>query len=178
MSVKRTLIPVFGARRHAPLRQGAMLGRNRPWGFPTLPARALPPLPTRGAHAITWQYSHADYARVPWCGPVAVGRDVPIAPPRHRRGARLGIPQNSHARLSHTTTGHAHYPGRRDGRPPGLPARALPPLRSRGMRTPLPTRNSRGHIRSRGVHAITHAHYTRAIRTPYAPNLDNRPARA
>ena len=24
--------------------------------------------------------------------PVAVGRDVPIAPPRHRRGARLGIP--------------------------------------------------------------------------------------
>ena len=32
-------------------------------------------------------------ARAPWCGPVAVGRDVPIAPPRHRRGARLGIPR-------------------------------------------------------------------------------------
>ena len=34
-------------------------------------------------------------ARAPWscalsCG-LAVGRDVPIAPPRHRRGARLGI---------------------------------------------------------------------------------------
>ena len=26
----------------------------------------------------------------PSCG-LAVGRDVPIAPPRHRRGARLGI---------------------------------------------------------------------------------------
>ena len=29
-------------------------------------------------------------SRAPWCGPVAVGRDVPIAPPRQRRGARLG----------------------------------------------------------------------------------------
>ena len=29
--------------------------------------------------------------RAPVPGPVAVGRDVPIAPPRHRRGARLGI---------------------------------------------------------------------------------------
>ncbi len=28
-------------------------------------------------------------------GPVAVGRDVPIAPPRHRRGARLGLPHPS-----------------------------------------------------------------------------------
>ena len=31
---------------------GAMVGRNRPWGFPTLPARALPPLRTAITHAI------------------------------------------------------------------------------------------------------------------------------
>ena len=32
-------------------------------------------------------------ARASWCGPVAVGRDVPIAPPRHRRGAWFCIPR-------------------------------------------------------------------------------------
>ena len=42
---------------------GAMVGRHRPWGLPTLPARALPPLHT--------QNSHADYARVPLpCAPL------------------------------------------------------------------------------------------------------------
>ena len=46
--------------------------------------RAAPPVP-RGA--VSWS-----------CG-LAVGRDVPIAPPRRWRGARLGIVQNSHAHL-------------------------------------------------------------------------------
>ena len=89
-------------------------------------------------------------ARAPWSGPVAVGRDVPIAPPRHRRGARLGtvhtlrvlhaaacqrglparaaIPHGHGARALPVS---ARHPGRRDGRPPGLPARALPPLHTR-----------------------------------------------
>ena len=31
---------------------GAMRGRYRPWGFPTLPASALPPLPTQNSHRI------------------------------------------------------------------------------------------------------------------------------
>ena len=120
---------------------------------PPVPRRhALPPLPTRGAHAITRQYSHADYARVPWCGPVAVGRDVPIAPPRHRRGARLGIPRT--LRVLHASAlsaarcaagprtrrdviiappfTHAHYPWRIT-RAARWGHRALPPLHSRIM---------------------------------------------
>ena len=39
--------------------------------------------------------SRALAPRAPSPCPVAVGRDVPIAPPRHRRGARLGIPPPS-----------------------------------------------------------------------------------
>ena len=43
-------------RAHCPWRLatpgGALVGSNRPWGFPTLPARALPPLRTAITHAI------------------------------------------------------------------------------------------------------------------------------
>ena len=84
--------------------------------------------------------------RVPWCGPVAVGRDVPIAPPRHRRGARLGIPRPFAAPLRRDPVAMrprsfppplrpriipAHYPGGAMGRPSGLPTRALPAITPR-----------------------------------------------
>ena len=97
--------PVVRSRDHAqPIAHytRALPGRRdgRP---PGLPARALPPLRPRNSHAIR--------RRTPWCGPVAVGRDVPIAPPRHRRGARLGIPRHRRVPLP------CAPPGRRDGRP-------------------------------------------------------------
>ena len=89
------------------------------------------------------------------CG-MAVGRDVPIASPRHRRGAWLGIPRPRCAypscdsrptahyplvmRMSlRTQNSHRHYartlPGRRDG--------DIAPYRryTRKIRTPLPTRH-------------------------------------
>ena len=37
---------------HAHYPGGAMIGRHRPWGLPTLPARALPPLHTQNSHTI------------------------------------------------------------------------------------------------------------------------------
>ena len=110
------------------------------------------PLPTR---KIRTRITPVSRGRVPWCGPVAVGRDVPIAPPRHRRGARLGIEHTlrvlhaaalSAARCAagprtrrdviiasplRTQYSHGALPGRCDGRPPGLPARALPPVHTR-----------------------------------------------
>ena len=81
-------------------------------------------------------------ARAPRSCPVAVGRDVPIAPPR--RGAVRGSASRPLARpvahrphrpalLPAPRCAHHPYtralPRRRDGCPPGLPARALPPLR-------------------------------------------------
>ena len=99
-----------------------------------------------------------------------------LAPPRHRRGARLGIPHTLrvlHAaacqrglpargtvrgRAAHPARCHdraAIYPralpGRRDARPPGLPARALPPLHP-----PCHTQYSR-------------SHYPRALPTRHCP---------
>ena len=50
------------------------------------PRRAPRPAPHRRAPR------HAPRGRPRGSCPVAVWRDVPIAPPRHRRGARLGIP--------------------------------------------------------------------------------------
>ena len=48
--------------------------------------------------------------RSPLPCPVAVGRDVPIAPPRQRRGARLGIPHT--LRVLHATACQRGLPAR------------------------------------------------------------------
>ena len=72
-------------------------------------ARITPPVRTRPCAR----------CRAPWCGPVAVGRDVPIAPPR--RIARGGSPPRcvawrcaifaiTHAKFARPR-GDAHYPG-------------------------------------------------------------------
>ena len=69
-----------------------MLGRNRPWGVPTLPARAAAPLPVAARHRGA-RLGIPRRCRAHRPCPVAVGRDVPIAPPRvaaRHRGARLG----------------------------------------------------------------------------------------
>ena len=78
-----------------------------------------------------------------------------LAPPRHRRGTRLGIPRITHAgcarhiraAITHgalrTTTGHAHYPGG-------------------AMGTSRPT-------------AITHAHYPRALHPRITRGPPHRP---
>ena len=60
------------------------------------------------------------------CG-LAVGRDVLIAPPRHRRGARLGIVR----RCAVPWCGPVAVG--RDAWPPGLPARAAAPHRPRWL---------------------------------------------
>ena len=67
-----------------------------PWvrsrcGRARCPHRAAAP----SARCAAWRPAPLPPPRVPLpvprgCGPVAVGRDVPIAPPRHRRGARQG----------------------------------------------------------------------------------------
>ena len=73
-----------------------MLGRHRPWGSP--PSRLAPyrhytrKIRTRITPVSRCRAHHS-------CG-LAVGRDVPIAPPRHRRGARLGIPRPRRAAWS------------------------------------------------------------------------------
>ena len=133
-----------------------MFGRHRPWGLPTLPARAaitpawcarilpgrrdgrrpglparaLPPLhPRMASRAIARtplpRSTLVSRFRAPHSCPVAVGRDVPIAPPRHRRGAWLCL-------VSRCRTPHScPVAVGRDVWPPGLPARALPPLHPR-----------------------------------------------
>ena len=77
-----------------------------------LPARAAVPLPVAVRHRGA-RLGIVRTSRAPWCGPVAVGRDVPIAPPRHRRGARLGIARNSRvvlrARITHATLARARW---------------------------------------------------------------------
>ena len=51
-------------------RCGAMLGRHRPWGLPTLPARALPSLHPRGVrHHYTRALRRAPRLCPPWCSP-------------------------------------------------------------------------------------------------------------
>ena len=56
-----------------------LITRAARWGH-----RALPPLHPRNSPALPLA---APRGAVPWCGPVAVGRDVPIAPPRLARCA-------------------------------------------------------------------------------------------
>ncbi len=89
----------------------------------------------------------------PSCG-MAVGRDVPIAPPRHRRGARLGIPHFSHAhypRALCTATGRCGAIFARGGSPPRptaiTHAWCAPPLRTQ----------------------YSLAHYTRVVRAANTP---------
>ena len=84
----------------------------------------------------------APRCRAPHSRLVAVGRDVPIAPPRHRRGARLCIP----LLLVRTPLSHAHYPGGAMGtsRPTAItPANGIlrhhsRPVAVRHTRAPLP----------------------------------------
>ena len=153
---------------------GLAVGRDgrppHPWGLPTLPARAAAPR-CRAHHS---------------CG-LAVGRDVPIAPPCHRRGARLGIEHTlrvlhaaalSAARCAagprtrrdviiapplRTQYSHAHYPS---GAMVGRRASRLAPYRhyARDIRHHY-TRN----IRTRWLTAAPYRHYTREIRTQNSP---------
>ena len=102
-------VPLFSPRPVAPLPTRAALRAPTRTPSPRTPARApsprTPPVPRRRAQHSCGLAVGRDVPiapprprrppRVPLpvprgCGPVAVGRDVPIAPPRHRRGARLG----------------------------------------------------------------------------------------
>ena len=113
--------------------------------------------------------------------PVAVGRDVPIAPPRHRRGARLGMPRPVAARprsrpvvwcrgfAAEGVTGRRAlrgYRGRTETPPAKLSACATchyPRHLSHGA---LPTATGRcGAIGTSRPTAITHAKLARAVRT-------------
>ena len=91
---------------------------------------------------------------------MAVGRDVPIAPPRHRRGARLGIVHFSHV---HRSCPVAHYPAARwsAAGPPGS-RRHYP----RALRTGTGRCGAMGTSRPT---AITLAWGSRALRRPRAP---------
>ena len=84
------------------------------------------------------------------CG-LAVGRDVPIAPPRHRRGARLGIPQNSHDH------GARALPGRRD--------EDIAPYRhyTREIRAAISARVGRTPLRDNIRTQYSHANYPGAL---------------
>ena len=103
------------------------------------------------------------------CG-LAVGRDVPIAPPCHRRGARLGIGHTLrvlHAAALSAARCAAGPHTRRDGRPPGLPARAAIFPRA------LPTRITRaarwspvGAPHSRPTVITHHSCHTAELRAP------------
>ena len=115
----------------------------RPWGFPTLPARAASPhcrapwcgpvaariarasLPSPVAVPIARSICHA--VSLP-CGPVAVGRDVPPAPPRPVVRPHCRAPWCGPVAVG------------RDVRPPGLPARAAAPRRGARLGIPLPRR--------------------------------------
>ena len=94
---------------------------------PRVPLPCAPPVPRLRAHR-------------PY--PVAVGRDVPIAPPRHRRGARLCIPRATatpHRPLSLAVSAPPSHP--RITRAARWGHRALPPLHPRNSprcRAPLP----------------------------------------
>ena len=86
---QRVLLAIF----HAHYPGGAMFGR-----------RASRLVPYRHyTRAVCAAITHAHYTacaprgRAPWCGPVAVGRDVPIAPPR--LGAVRGLASRSRTPL-------------------------------------------------------------------------------
>ena len=129
--------------------------------------------------------------RAPWCGPVAVGRDVPIAPPRRWRGERLGIVQNSHAHLCvrRATAVRTPLPMRifrtRITRAARCPHRAAAPA-------PVAARHSRRHAIGavRGLASCeirtqySHAHYprgamgtSRPTAITHAPSPAHRPWR-
>ena len=118
-----------------------MLGRDaRPWGLPTRPwgLPTWPPgLPTRAA--VPRDHAHRPYpvarsrCQVPWSGPIAVGRDVPIAPPpyapiapyRHyAREVRTAITSAKYApplsRVAPAPTGTTCEKGRTSTRMPAL----------------------------------------------------------
>ena len=81
-------------------------------------------------------------ARVPWCGPVAVGRDVPIAPPRHCPRWLTAAVRGLASRIFRTQNSRRHYP------------RALPGRRDRDI---APYRHYTRALRMR----ITHMHRPR-----------------
>ena len=130
-----------------------MFGRHRPWGLPTLPARAaITPacalayypggamVGGRASRLAPYRHYTREWhpapspapvcvspraaCRAPHSCPVAVGRDVPIAPPRHV--ARGGSPPRCVALHPAPPGATRALPGRRDGRQPGLPARHRP----------------------------------------------------
>ena len=87
--------------------------------LPTCPAPPTPTprAPTRGKlgrHRVCPPCAHAHARAPPRSCPVAVGRDVPIAPPRHRRGARLRTsplrPPRAPPRHAPTLVSRAWYP--------------------------------------------------------------------
>ena len=80
-----------------------------------------------------------------------------LAPPRQRRGARLGILRHRRVPLP------CAPPVRRDAWPPGLPARALPPLRPRNSHA-----SPRGHYSCHAPPCSTRAPRRHAVPHPIA----------
>ena len=127
--IYRKSIPKAIFHRYFPRPRSMAAPRCRaPWSCPVVrsrcgrarcPHRAA--APRRGARLCIPRYS-----RAPWCGPVAVGRDVPIAPPR--LGAVRGLASRAPSPVPRC---HAPFPCPvavgRDDWPPGLPARAVNP---------------------------------------------------
>ena len=129
---------------------GGAMRTSRPTAI--TPAWGAPPLHTRNSHTI---YTALGAHRLcPVVRPVAVGRDVPIAPPRHRRGARLGIPRTLRAcrgSVRGTARGRAAHPARCHNRAAITHAKF-----ERGGSPPRPT-------------AITHAIFARGVLPRHCP---------
>ncbi len=123
--ISRTL-PTRRAPRRALRRALRSCPAPRPLATPRAAAPAPRPMP---------RLTLVSRCRAPRSCPVAVGRDVPIAPPRHRRGAWLGIPRPSCAPSLHTRITQRIARAARWGH------RALPPLHPRISRA-LPTRRA------------------------------------
>ena len=127
-------------------------------------------LASRAPHRAPSPHSH-ERAPLP-CGPVAVGRDVLIAPPRHRRGARLGIPNSRRGWARWSAAGAP------DSRPTASTPAKIAPMpntphhrRASRLAPPLPTRITRGALPGRRDRDIApYRHYTRVVRTACVPS--------